>query len=137
MEPTIQIPQAGPKIKINDYLKFSKNWNSKLDCECFSTIRIYNPKRYVLKDHYAVLMKNPRGIMDFNGVSFTYIGVAQLVAETKIQFQHITDQQALLDIGQPAEYLKNMLGNMYQKYLLAKKGESLFGIYYFKWIDKY
>lgn len=31
-----------------DEIPFSYNWNNKLDCKAFTTIRIYNPKK-----HYA------------------------------------------------------------------------------------
>ncbi len=30
----------------NDILKFSYNWNSKLHCKVFTTVRLHNPKKY-------------------------------------------------------------------------------------------
>lgn len=28
-------------------LNFSKNWNNKLDCKVFTTLRLHNPNKYL------------------------------------------------------------------------------------------
>jgi len=38
-------------------IEFSYNWNNKLNCKSFSTVRIANPKKYVLIDEYEVILK--------------------------------------------------------------------------------
>lgn len=37
-------------------LRFSYNWNKKLDCKSFSTVRIANLTKYVLLDEYEVVL---------------------------------------------------------------------------------
>jgi len=39
-------------------VKFSTNWNNKLDCRCFTTIRLKNPSKHKLNEVYAILLKN-------------------------------------------------------------------------------
>lgn len=43
-----------------DTLTFSYNWNQKLYCRSFSTVRIENPKKYILNHEYEVILK-PKG----------------------------------------------------------------------------
>lgn len=38
-------------------LSFSHNWNLKLNCRSFSTVRVENPKKYRLNEEYRVLLK--------------------------------------------------------------------------------
>lgn len=38
-------------------LLFSYNWNKKLDCNSFSTVRLENPKKYVLLDEFKVILQ--------------------------------------------------------------------------------
>jgi hypothetical protein len=38
-------------------IEFSYNWNNKLNCKSFSTVRLENPKKYKLLDIYEVILK--------------------------------------------------------------------------------
>ena len=38
-------------------LTFTHNWNLKLNCRSFSTVRVENPKKYRLNEEYRVLLK--------------------------------------------------------------------------------
>lgn len=38
-------------------LEFSTNWNNKLDCKCFTTIRIYNPMKHTNGNKFDVFLK--------------------------------------------------------------------------------
>jgi hypothetical protein len=38
-------------------LEFSYNWNNKLNCKSFSTVRIKNLNKYVFLDEYQVVLK--------------------------------------------------------------------------------
>ena len=40
------------------YLDFSQNWNGKLNNNFFSTIRLFNPKKYKLGRQYIIRYKN-------------------------------------------------------------------------------
>jgi len=39
-------------------LNFSFNWNNKLDCRCFTTIRLKNERLYPIGKELTVLLKN-------------------------------------------------------------------------------
>lgn len=39
-------------------LSFSYNWNNKLDCKAFTTIRIYNPNKHVKGTKVAIWLKS-------------------------------------------------------------------------------
>lgn len=39
-------------------LKFSTNWNNKLNCKCFTTFRLYNPKIHYIGAKFDVVLKN-------------------------------------------------------------------------------
>lgn len=38
-------------------LLFSYNWNKKLDCNSFSTVRLFNPSKFVLLDEYKIILE--------------------------------------------------------------------------------
>ncbi|MBF7091118.1 hypothetical protein IUY40_06160 [Flavobacterium sp. ALJ2] len=38
-------------------LEFSTNWNNKLDCKCFTTIRIFNPAKHFRGNQFEVFCK--------------------------------------------------------------------------------
>lgn len=38
-------------------LEFSTNWNNKLDCKCFTTIRIYNQSKHFRGNQFEVFLQ--------------------------------------------------------------------------------
>lgn len=38
-------------------LKFTSNWNNKLDCHAFTTIRMYNPSKHFVGNGVNILLK--------------------------------------------------------------------------------
>lgn len=37
-------------------VNFSKNWGCKLNCDNFTTIRLYNPDKFVIGEEYEVVL---------------------------------------------------------------------------------
>ena len=55
-------------------LEFSTNWNNKLDCKCFSTIRIYNPTKHFKNNLFEIyLQRKYKGKAVVLGVIITYL----------------------------------------------------------------
>lgn len=84
-----------------DIINFSTNWNNKLDCKCFTTLRLKNPKKYQLNKQYLInLKKNP-------------IKKAEIIGIKTIFFKDINEYIAHLDTGYSLEETKNILLKMY------------------------
>lgn len=49
--------QLPSQVQILKEVHFSHNWNNKLNCDSFSTIRLRNDNKYVLLDLYKVFLK--------------------------------------------------------------------------------
>lgn len=88
-------------------LNFSTNWNRKLDCDTFSTIRLWNPEKHYQGrevDIYDKSVSPPR----FKGV-----GRYELVSEFTIN--QLKPAAAMLDTGYTLEETQNMIRTMYHK----------------------
>ncbi len=84
-----------------DAINFSSNWNNKLDCKCFTTLRLKNEKKYQLNKEYLInLKKNP-------------IKKAEIIGIKTIFFNDINEYIANLDTGYSLEETKNILLKMY------------------------
>lgn len=93
-------------------IKFNLNWNCKLYCNCFSTIRPFNPEKYQLNETYEVLL---------NGTS---LGQAQIVYMKDFPLAKITDAMSLVDIGYSAKYAVEVFADLYPH--IENIGEKLF-----------
>ena len=105
-------------------LKFSYNWNNKLNCECFSTIRVWNVVKYQIGQVYTVTL---------NGKS---LGTATLVAGNAFAISKLTEGMARLDTGYDKAGCEGVLRGMYKDYCSKHRGDAKFGFYIFKWVDK-
>lgn len=83
-------------------IKFSTNWNNKLDCKCFTTIRLNNDKKYRVGEIYDIYLNEK------------YLGKAELIEKRKIHLQKINNFIAYLDTGYSAAKCKDMLKRMYK-----------------------
>ncbi len=68
-------------------IKFSKNWGGKLSCDSFTTIRLYNPDKFVVGERYEVVLCGDT------------IATAELVSLREITLSDITEEMARLDTG--------------------------------------
>lgn len=85
-----------------EIINFSYNWNNKLNNKCFSTIRIYNPKKYSHGLIYGIYYKN---ILDF---------YAKVVYIKNFQFINLNKPMSYLDTGYGVEDTQNIIKKMYK-----------------------
>lgn len=102
-----------------EQINFSKNWNNKLDCEAFTTLRMPN-ERYKTGQVFEITLNEQSK------------GRARLAAITYINLENITEYIARLDTGCCAEDCKNIIRSIYPNadftqqqlaYLLLVKSE--------------
>lgn len=82
-------------------LEFSYNWNKKLDCKAFTTIRLYNPDRYFVGQQFELTLK---GIV---------IGKAKVVAVKSFLLSKLTEYMAYIDTGYSLEECMGIIRRMY------------------------
>lgn len=84
-------------------LEFSTNWNNKLDCKVFSTIRIYNASKHYKGNKFEVyLKKQPKGKAEILGYIQTYL-------------KDLTDYVCYLDTGYSQEETTEIIKKIYPK----------------------
>jgi hypothetical protein len=98
-------------------LEFSYNWNGKLGSKYFTTIRIWNPDKYVLNGFYECHFLE------------RHLYEAQLIAADRRKKHEFSEKEAVLDTGYPLAKLPEILERMYPNY----KGD--FGLYLFRNVD--
>ena len=100
--------QTGKFIKIMDqqYWDFSYNWNNKLNCVAFSTIRLRNDKKYYV---------GAKGIVRLKG---HVKGSAKIVSVSHLKIDKINEAIARLDTGYSAEECRNLIKEMYKNKMI-------------------
>lgn len=84
-------------------LEFSANWNNKLDCKCFTTIRIYNPTKHYKGATFEVFFKNQYK----SKVAVLSVGI--------IKINDLTDYICYLDTGYSKSETFEILRKMYPR----------------------
>ncbi|MFI1771019.1 ASCH domain-containing protein [Thalassobellus citreus] len=84
-------------------INFSTNWNNKLDCKCFTTIRLKNSNKYKLNHEYPILLNRK------------LVKRAEIIDIKTIFFNQIDEYIARLDTGYSAYETKEILKKMYSK----------------------
>lgn len=83
-------------------LHFSYNWNNKLDCKSFTTIRISG--KYSLNSQWRIFLKGD------------YLGLAKVVSVTQLLADNMSEPMALLDTGYNKKDTLDILKKMYPTY---------------------
>lgn len=84
-------------------INFSYNWNNKLNCKAFTTIRLKNVNKYQIGKEYNILLKKQ-------------LLKSAIIEDIKtIYFNQINEFIARVDTGYSAEETKNILKKMYSK----------------------
>lgn len=86
---------------------FSHNWNNKLDCKDFTTLRLSNDNKYVVGEVYEIWHKE--------GKENRCIGEAVLKSKRKFHASKINQFIAYLDTGYSADETKKIIQRMYKK----------------------
>ena len=82
-------------------IKFDLNWNGKLYCNCFSTLRPRNDAKYHLNEVYNVLMANKD------------MGDVQIMFMKHFRLNQLTEAMALVDTGYGKKEATEILATIY------------------------
>jgi hypothetical protein len=86
----------------NNIIKFSYNWNNKLGNKAFTTIRIHNPKKYIVGNVYQIeLNENPKG-------------TAVLKSKRIIKIDQLNDFICYIDTGYNRQEAESIIQRMYK-----------------------
>jgi hypothetical protein len=102
-------------------IRFSYNWNKKLDCDVFATMRTSTGKNWNPGELALVDLKNQ------------VYGVAEVVSVVPIPFSKITLQVALLDTGYNLAEFQDILIKMYPE----TKPDTVFRWIFFRWKEHF
>ena len=100
----MQASEAEKKITPFPKITFSNNWNGKLNCHCFSTIRIANAQKYVIGNEYLITLTKPVEIPVCDGI---------IASITPFRLDKLTEGMARLDTGYGVEECRNIMRSMY------------------------
>jgi hypothetical protein len=87
-------------MEIHQPLCFSYNWNNKLDCKFFTTIRLQNPK-YILFKKVSILLKD------------VHVKNAEIRYIKRFKLDDLTAFVAGLDTGYSTSECEGILKKMY------------------------
>ena len=96
--------QSNGKYKrvMDEKLEFTQNWNGKLNCNAFTTLRLHNPTKYAVG---AIKQIYLRGV---------WKGNARVIQVNRIKLSEISLFISKLDTGLDPEPLRQMLRTMYK-----------------------
>jgi hypothetical protein len=83
-------------------LKFSQNWNSKLDCQFFTTIRIQN-KKYSCGNTFDIILNDQ------------YLKTCKIVEIKNFKILQLNDFMSFIDAGMNKIDLYQLLSRFYPK----------------------
>ena len=86
-------------------IRFSYNWNNKLDCHSFTTLRLSD--KYKIGDVYNILLRGKIG-------HYENKGKAKIIDNKSFLLNDINEFIARLDTGYSAEKCKQILTAMYK-----------------------
>ena len=84
-------------------LEFTTNWNNKLDCKCFTTIRIFNPSKHFKGNQFEINLKKK------------FKGKAIVLGIIKAYLKDLNDYMCYLDTGYNREETTQLFLRMYPK----------------------
>ena len=84
-------------------LEFSTNWNNKLDCKCFTTIRIYNPAKHFNGNKFEVFLKDK------------FKAKAEVLTVGVVKIEQLSDYICYLDTGYSRTETVAILYKMYPR----------------------
>lgn len=88
-------------------LKFNKNWNGKLCCDHFTTLRLHNPDKFYKNAKFQTVTQTPSGVVR----SFS-----QCVHVSTFLLDNIPEAIFLVDCGLRKEDAIQMIEQMYKYY---------------------
>lgn len=127
----------GPHLSVFPvmYLKFSHNWNNKLDCKVFTTLRIYDGK-YSPGHVFEVVLKDSAGDLEINGTRYKKLGRASILLSYKVQVKDLTMPICLLDTGYTLIETRKILFTMYKNRKGGFSDHTMMVLAYLQWLDE-
>lgn len=96
-------------------LNFSYNWNNKLQCKCYTSLR--KSSRYKVGQEYRICLKDE------------YIHNARIIIKKKINVHELNDSISLIDTGYTFQETKKILERMYHGLFSIKNPEPYIYLY--------
>ncbi|MDR1155280.1 MAG: hypothetical protein LBL04_11280 [Bacteroidales bacterium] len=94
-------------------LEFNENWNGKLNCKAFTTLRLRNDRKFYKGARFQVYLKK------------VYKGTATVKSVSILTLDRINDFIAWLDTGYSAEECRDIILTMYKgRGLFTKENEK-------------
>jgi uncharacterized protein YqfB (UPF0267 family) len=94
-------------------INFSYNWNNKLQCNYFTTLRLLNHSKYQLGKTVEIYLN---GVKQFN---------AEIINTKEIYFENLNSYIAGIDTGYSLNETKNILLKMYPNVDFTKQSLML------------
>lgn len=107
---------------LENIIEFSENWNRKLSCHFFTTIRLKNDKKFVLGQQYKIFLKGE------------YVITANLLQKIDCHLKQLPPVTCYLDTGYGKQETVEMLKKMY-KNKVANFDTQLFTVLLLENID--
>jgi hypothetical protein len=89
-------------------IEFNYNWNQKLNCRSFSTVRIENPKKYILNQECQVVLKQAGNRPEI------MLGIARIKYITNFLLYAVNPGISYLDANLSPDDYKIMVLKMYK-----------------------
>ncbi len=109
-----------PINKTMPQINFSYNWNNKLQCNRYTTLRIWNPEKYRVGEIYDIFLKDK------------LIQKSELMAQRQLRFNEFNSFIAGIDTGYDLETFKGIVEKMY-----PGANQKMFGLYLFEVKERY
>lgn len=87
-------------------IHFSQNWNNKLDCDIFTTIRIYDPSKHYIGAEYTITWAHGKEILSLDNRVCIHMHTFQLAS--------LTNGLSLIDTGYNAKDTVELIRKMYK-----------------------
>ena len=101
----------------HENLKFSYNWNNKLYCKSFSTIRLRNDSKYQLDYKFRIWLHTNKEPLDLSFAKVVYI--------KHIVIDNLTEPMARLDTGYNRDECIKLMKTMYKNIVKDWKTQLL------------
>lgn len=95
--------QNGKYYKVMiERIEFTQNWNGKLNCDSFTTMRLHNPVKYCVGASKQIYLKG------------VWKGNAKIIDVRRIHLSDINQFTAKLDTGLPPEDCRRLIRALYK-----------------------
>lgn len=91
-------------------IRFSHNWNGKLHCKAFTTIRLHDDTKYIVGEIYDVYLTSKAA-----DVPNQFMGRAELTAKKTFRMDQLNEWIAWLDTGYDLDTTRQIIRRMYPK----------------------